>query len=67
MTTKFTNAQLDAWRAYEKVRQVRLWNSWYMFSPQALAASGLDADTYRFVMYNYGQLRDAVNAKEPQA
>ncbi|MFA7278950.1 MAG: hypothetical protein WC100_02540 [Sterolibacterium sp.] len=57
---EFTFAQLNNWRAYEKVR---LGGRWNMFDPSARRATGLTPEEYSFTIANYSALREAV-AKE---
>ena len=49
---KITKAQ---WEAYRIVQDMGLYN---MFSPEAVRDSGLDKDTYLFIMKNYDELYD---------
>ena len=57
---RFTQKQLENWRAYEDVREAGFWN---MFDPQARSASGLSKDAYMFVMKNYTPMRAAYEAE----
>lgn len=56
---KFTPEQWADYRAYEAVRTRGKYN---MFSPQAMRATGLTNEEYRFVMANYAALK--VEAEE---
>lgn len=56
MAEQFTKAQLDDWRAYEKVRKGGRWN---MYDPQAFRATGLTGDQFLFVWKNYTELKEA--------
>ena len=53
---EFSMAQLNHWRAYERVRSVGRFN---MYDPRARRATGLSGDEYLFVMKNYSELKDA--------
>lgn len=50
----FTEAQIAAYRAYEKARSSGKFD---MLDQRALVATGLSRDTYVFVMDNYDELR----------
>lgn len=52
---KFTQQQLEDFRAYEKVRAGGRYN---MFTPQAQQAAGLEKEDYLFVLKNYADLKD---------
>ena len=43
------------WEAYRIIENMGLYN---MFSPEAIRDSGLDKDTYLFIMENYDELND---------
>ena len=43
------------WEAYRIIQNMGLYN---MFSPEAVRDSGLDKDTYLFIMDNYDELHD---------
>ena len=43
------------WEAYRIIENMGLYN---MFSPEAIRDSGLDKDTYLFIMENYDELHD---------
>ena len=43
------------WEAYRIIENMGLYN---MFSPEAIRDSGLDKDTYLFIMDNYDELHD---------
>lgn len=54
---KFTEQQIADFKAYDEVRQEGCFN---MMSPQAQRATGLDRDSYMFVLRNYVELAQAV-------
>ena len=56
-----TEAQIKAWRKYEKVRKGGKFN---MFDPRARKAAGLDTGTYLFVMHNFTLLKHAAETGE---
>lgn len=56
---KFTAEQIDDWLAYEKVRKGGKFN---MFDPRARRATRLDEYRYKFVMRNFGAMRDCIAA-----
>lgn len=60
MSDTFTDEQLDHWHEYELIRKTGRWN---MFDPNAIAASGLTREEYRFVMKHYSELQRAYLAK----
>ena len=62
-TTNFTPEQLEAWKAYERVRKGGRYN---MFDPRARKATKLSGDEYSFVMHNFSELKAAVE-KSPNA
>ena len=43
------------WEAYRIIQNMGLYN---MFSPEAVRDSGLDKNTYLFIMENYDELHD---------
>ena len=43
------------WEAYRIIENMGLYD---MFSPEAVRDSGLDKDTYLFIMENYDELND---------
>ena len=43
------------WEAYRIIQNMGLYN---MFSPEAVRDSGLDKNTYLFIMENYDELND---------
>ena len=49
------NINKAQWEAYRIVQDMGLYN---MFSPEAVRDSGLDKDTYLFIMKNYDELYD---------
>ena len=53
---KFTQKQIDDWKAVESVRQFGEWN---MLSKEALEASDLKKEDYLFVLSNYTALESA--------
>lgn len=57
----FTNQQMADWRAYERVRKSGAFN---MYDPRARRATGLSGERYSFVMNNYSELKEAVQAKD---
>lgn len=61
MKTKFTEQQLLDWERYEKVRQGGRHN---MYFPGAMAETGLSSERYSFVMDNYSELKEAVEATD---
>jgi hypothetical protein len=52
---KFTEQQIKDWYEYEEVRLSGLYN---MYSPQARELTGLDKESYLFVMRNYSELKE---------
>lgn len=42
---------------YEAFEEVRCFGKWNMFDPLAREASGLDRDTYLFIIENYEELQ----------
>lgn len=56
---KFTEQQINDWRAYEKVRASGVYNMW---APQAQAAAGLKKTDYFFVMKNSAALKEAASS-----
>ena len=56
-TVKFTQEQLNNFKAYRKVQMRGKYN---MFDPRAIGATGLTRDEYGFVMDNYGELEVCV-------
>ena len=59
MKNKFTKKDINNFKSYEIIRKSGTYN---MFSFQARLASGLSQDEYRFVMENYGDLKEAAGA-----
>lgn len=53
---KFTEEQLNNFKAYEKIRSSGRYN---MFDRRAIIASGLSQNEYLFVMENYLELETA--------
>jgi len=53
-TVKFTQEQLNNFKAYRKVQMRGKYN---MFDSRAIAATKLTKDEYAFVMDNYGKLQ----------
>ncbi len=58
---KITDAQLAAYRAFERVRASSKYN---MFDPRALLATGLTRDEFLYVMENFDALRKAAAAAD---
>jgi len=58
--TEFSKKQIEAWRAYERVRQRGAYN---MFDPRARAATRLPPEDYAFCMKHFVALKEAANAK----
>lgn len=56
---KFTEQQIENWRAYENVRASAAYNMW---APQAQAATGLTKADYFFVMENFDALKEAAES-----
>ena len=56
---KFTEQQIADFKAYDEVRQEGMYN---MLSPQAQQLTGLDRDSYMFVLRNYAELAQAAGA-----
>lgn len=50
----FTKIEIANYKKYEKVRAGGRWN---MFSPQAIAATGLTKEEYMTVMRDFPELR----------
>ena len=59
----FTDQQLHDFKAYVRVQNSNCYN---MLDPAALRATGLDKESYFFILKNYFDLFDASKAKEAQ-
>lgn len=59
MRTKFTNEEIENWRAYEEVRASGAYN---MFDPRARQLTGLSRADYGFAMDNYSALKAQAEA-----
>lgn len=62
--TKFSDKQIEAWRAYERVRQSDVYN---MFDPRARVATRLSPEDYAFCMNHFTALKEAARAASPIA
>lgn len=56
---RFTEADLDNWRAYERVRQSGRFN---MFDPRARAMTGMSKEEWLFCMKHYSELKEQADA-----
>lgn len=57
--SKFTEKQLQNWQAFERVREEGKFN---MLDLRAQRGTGLSSDEYFFVLENYSELREVVEA-----
>jgi hypothetical protein len=56
----FTQLQIEAWKAYEKVRSSAKYN---MFDHRARWLTGLSEEAYDFVQANFARLKEAAQVK----
>ena len=59
-----TDGHMQNFEQYLRVQRSGRWN---MFSPQAIAASGLDRDEYLLVMTNYNLMWEKFQELNPEA
>ncbi len=61
MTTTYNKVSIANWKRFEKVRAG---GKYSMFDPRARRLTGLDLDSYAFVMKNYSELRTAAEEQK---